>query len=170
MQHRFLQLIESSQTKSDVPDFRIGDTIIIHQRILDGQKERVQPFEGDVIARSGPGMREMVTVRRIVQGEGVERIFMIHSPRIARIEVKKAGMVRRAKLYYIRDRVGKATKIKGDAKRQVKLDTAAKAAAEEAAKAAAEAARAAREAAGTAGGESKRSQKRKAKAEAAKGK
>mgnify|MGYP002780231997 CR=1 FL=1 len=102
-----------------------------------------------------------------MQGEGVERIFLVHSPRIAKIEVKKAGMVRRAKLYYIRERVGKATKIKTDKKRQVALDAAAKQAADEAAKAAATAAQAAREAAGTAGGESKRSQKRKAKAEAA---
>jgi large subunit ribosomal protein L19 len=170
MQHRFLQLVESAHTKADVPDFRIGDTIVVHQRILDGQKERTQPFEGDVIARSGGGVKETITVRKIIQGEGVERIFPIHSPRIAKIDVKKAGMVRRAKLYYIRDRVGKATKIKGDVKRQALLDTAAKSAAAEAAKAAAEAAKVAREAAGTAGGESKRSQKRKAKAEAAKGK
>ena len=170
MQNRLLQLVETPHVKADVPDVRVGDTVIIHQRILDGQKERTQPFEGDVIARSGAGVKEMLTVRKLVQSEGVERIFPIHSPRIARIEVKKAGMVRRAKLYYIRDRVGKATKIKGDPKRQAQLDTAAKQAAEAAAKAAAEAAKAAREAAGTAGGESKRSQKRKAKAEAAKGK
>jgi large subunit ribosomal protein L19 len=170
MQNRILHLVESAHIKSDIPDIRVGDTIIVHQRILDGQKERIQPFEGDVIARSGSGTKEMLTVRRIVQSEGVERIFPIHSPRIARIEVKRAGRVRRAKLYYIRDRVGKATKIKGDVARQQQIDAAAKAAAEAAAKAAAEAAKAAREAAGTTGGESKRSQKRKAKAEAAKGK
>lgn len=168
MQHRFLHLIETNQSKSEIPDFQIGDTIVIHQKLLDGQKERVQTFEGDVIARGGTSTRETVTVRRLVQGEGVERIFVIHSPRIAKIEVKKAGKVRRAKLYYIRDRVGKAVKIRGDVKRQVKLDAAAKAAAEEAAKAAAAVAAAAREAAGAAGGESKRSQKRKAKAEATK--
>jgi large subunit ribosomal protein L19 len=166
MQSKFLQLVESAHLKADLPDIRVGDTVVVHQRLLDGQKERVQQFEGDVIARSGTGIKEMIVVRRLVQGEGVERIFPVHSPRIAKFEVKKAGMVRRAKLYYIRDRVGKATRIKNDKKRQLVLDTAAKAAAEEAAKAAADASRAAREAAGTAGGESKRSLKRKAKAEA----
>lgn len=168
MKHRFLHLVEQVHVKSDVPDFQVGDTLVIHQKLLDGAKERIQTFEGDVIARSGSGIRETMTLRKIIQGEGVERIFVVHSPRIARIEVKKAGKVRRAKLYYIRDRVGKAVKIKGDIKRQVKLDVAAKSAAEEAAKAAAATAAAAREAAGTVGGESKRSQKRKAKAEAQK--
>ncbi len=166
MQHRFLHLIESAILKSDIPHFQIGDTIIVHQKLLDGQKERIQTFEGDVIARGGTSVRETVTVRRLVQGEGVERIFVLNSPRIAKIEVKKAGMVRRAKLYYIRDRVGKAVKIRSDVKRQTQIDAAAKAAAEEAAKEAARVAAAAREAAGAAGGESKRSQKRKAKAEA----
>lgn len=168
MQHRFLHLVEAVHTRTDVPEFQVGDTIVVHQKLLDGQKERVQTFEGDVIARSGTGIRETATVRRLVQGEGVERIFVIQSPRIAKIEVKKAGMVRRAKLFYIRDRVGKAVKIRNDVKRQVKLDAAAKAAAEEAAKAAAAASAAAREAAGAAGGESKRAQKRKAKADATK--
>jgi large subunit ribosomal protein L19 len=163
MQNQFLQLVESVHVRADLPDIRVGDTIVVHQRLLDGQKERVQTFEGDVIARAGSGIRETVTVRRTVQGEGVERIFPIHSPRIAKVEVKKAGMVRRAKLYYIRDRVGKATRIKGDVKRQALLDAAAKSAAAEAAKAAAEAAKVAREAAGTNTGESKRAQKRAAK-------
>ena len=170
MQNRLLKLVATPHLRADLPDIRVGDTIIVHQKLLDGAKERVQTFEGDVIARSGQGVQETLTIRRLVQGEGVERILPIHSPRIARFEVKKAGMVRRAKLYYIRDRVGKATKIKGDPKRQALLDTAAKTAAAEAAKASADAARAAREAAGEAGGESKRSLKRKAKAEAAKGK
>jgi large subunit ribosomal protein L19 len=168
MQNRLLTLVESVHLKSDLPRIVVGDTVVVHQRILDGAKERIQTFEGDVIARSGRGIQETITVRRLVQSEGVERIFPIHSPRIAKIEVKKAGAVRRAKLYYIRDRVGKATKIKIDAKRQALLDEAAKAAAAEAAKAAAEAARAAAEAAGTTGGPSKRSQKRAAKKEAAK--
>lgn len=164
MQNKLLQAVEEQNKKADVPDFQVGDTLIIHQRLLDGQKERIQTFEGDVIARNGSGVKEMMTLRKIVQGEGVERIFLIHSPRIARIEVKKAGAVRRAKLYYIRDRVGKAVRIKPDTKRQAALDAAnAKAAAEAAAAKAA----AAKEQTSTTG-ESKRAAKRKAKAEAAK--
>ncbi len=163
MQNRLLQLVESGHVRADVPDFQVGDTVVVQQKLLDGQKERLQPFEGVVIARSGAGVRETVTVRRIVQGEGVERIFPVHSPRVARIEVKKAGRVRRAKLFYLRDRVGKATKIKEDAKRQQAVDAAAKMAVEEAAKAAAAANK---EASPT--GESKRAAKRKAKAEAQK--
>ena len=162
MQSKFLQAVEDKHQKSDVPDFRVGDTVIVHQKLLDGQKERIQTFEGDVIARNGMGVKEMITVRKIVQGEGVERIFLIHSPRIARIEVKKAGAVRRAKLYYIRDRVGKAVKIKLDVKRQETIDKAASAAATEAA---AVKAAAAREQTATTG-ESKRAAKRKLKAEA----
>jgi large subunit ribosomal protein L19 len=157
-----IQAVETSQRKSDVPDFRIGDRVEIHQRILDGQKERVQIFEGDVIARQNSSVSETVTVRRLVQGEGVERIFPIHSPRIAKIVIKKAGAVRRAKLYYLRDRVGKATKIKDDTKRQHKIDADLKSAAEAAAKAAQETA-----AKKTAEGEmSKSAQKKKAKREA----
>ena len=163
MQNKFLQAVEQVHVRQDVPAFQIGDKIVVHQKLLDGAKERVQTFEGDVIARSGHGICETCTVRRIVQGEGVERIFPVHSPRIARIEVVKAGMVRRAKLFYIRDRVGKATKIKSDVKRQASLDAAAKAAAVEVAKAAA----AANKEANTTG-ESKRAAKRKAKAEATK--
>ena len=156
--------IERQQLKESQPDFRPGDTLRVHVRIVEGEKERIQVFEGDVIARHNGGIRETVTVRRIVQGEGVERIFPVHSPRIARIEVKKAGMVRRAKLYYIRDRVGKAVKIRNDGQRQTAIDAAAKTAADAAAKAAVEAA--SKEASPT--GESKRAAKRKAKAEAAK--
>jgi large subunit ribosomal protein L19 len=164
MQSKFLQAVEDKQTKSDVPDFRVGDTVVVHQKLLDGQKERIQTFEGDVIARNGAGLKEMMVVRKIVQGEGVERIFLVHSPRIAKIEVKKAGSVRRAKLYYIRDRVGKAVRIKPDAKRQQALEAAnTKAAAEAAAVKAA----AAKEQTSTTG-ESKRAAKRKKKAEAAK--
>jgi large subunit ribosomal protein L19 len=164
MQHRFIQLIEDQNKKAEIPDFRIGDTVDVHQKLLDGQKERVQVFSGTVISRSGGGAKETMTVRRIVQGEGVERIFPIHSPRIARIEVKKAGSVRRAKLYYLRDRVGKATKIKDDPKRQVMIDKAVKAAAEAETKAAQEAAAKAK----SEGGTSKRAAKKAAKAEAAK--
>lgn len=92
--------------------FEIGDQVDVHQRILEGTKERVQVFSGTVIARRGGGIRETFTVRRIVQGEGVERIFPVHSPKIAKVEVKRTGAVRRAKLYYLRDRVGKATRLR----------------------------------------------------------
>ncbi len=160
MQNRLLEIIETSNKKSDVPDFRIGDTIDVHQKLLDGQKERTQVFSGTVIARSGTGVREMVTVRHLVQGEGVERIFPIHSPRIARIEIKKAGMVRRAKLYYLRKRVGKKTKIKNDVKRQGIIDKALKAAAEAGTRAAQDAAAKAK----AEGGTSKRSAKKALKA------
>ena len=102
-----IQLVERMMAKSDIPDFRVGDRVEIHQRILDGQKERVQVFEGDVIARHNGGIRETVTVRRLVQGEGVERIFPVHSPRIAKIEVETQGTARRAKLNYLRNRKGK---------------------------------------------------------------
>jgi large subunit ribosomal protein L19 len=163
MQNALIAAVEAKHAKTDVPHFQIGDTIIVHQKLLDGPKERVQTFEGDVLARSGAGARETVTVRRLVQSEGVERIFPIHSPRIAKIEVKRAGKVRRAKLNYIRDRVGKATKIKPDPERQAVLDAAVKVAAVETAKAAA----AANKEANTSG-ESKRAAKRKAKAEATK--
>ena len=148
--------------KSDVPDFQVGDRIEVHQKILDGAKERIQIFEGDVIARQHGGARETFTVRRLVQGEGVERIFPIHSPRIAKIVVKKAGMVRRAKLYYLRDRVGKATKIRDDVKRQTQIDANLKTAAEIASKAAQEAAAAAT----AAGGESKSAKKKRERKEA----
>lgn len=157
-----IDLVERAVLKADVPDFRVGDRVEVHQRILDGQKERIQIFEGDVIARQNGGVRETLTVRRLVQSEGVERIFPIHSPRIAKIVIKKAGMVRRAKLYYLRDRVGKATKIKDDVKRQLKIDADLKSAAEAAARAAQEAA-----AKATAeGGESKSAKKKRERKEA----
>jgi len=98
-------------TKTEIPVFHVGDTLDVHVRIKEGDKERVQIFAGVCIARKGGGLRETFTVRRIVEGEGVERIFPLHSPNVAKIEVKRAGKVRRAKLYYLRDRVGKATRI-----------------------------------------------------------
>ncbi len=112
MDSRLLDLVEKDSVKSDVPFFEIGDTVDVHCRILEGDKERIQIFNGIVIARNGTGSREMFTVRRIVQGEGVERKFPLNSPRIAKIEVKRSGVVRRAKLYYLRDRVGKAVRLK----------------------------------------------------------
>jgi large subunit ribosomal protein L19 len=112
MKNRLIALVEGAAAKKDVPQFEIGDTVDVHVRILEGQKERVQVFNGVVIGRRGEGMREMFTVRRVVQGEGVERVFPLHSPKIAKIEVKRTGRVRRAKLYYLRKRVGKATRLR----------------------------------------------------------
>jgi large subunit ribosomal protein L19 len=126
MQNRLMGLVEAVGVKKDVAPFEIGDTVDVHQRILEGQKERIQVFSGVVISRRGSGMREMFTVRRIVQGEGVERQFPLNSPRIAKIEVKRTGVVRRAKLYYLRDRVGKATRLR-ERKPKVGANVAAKA-------------------------------------------
>jgi large subunit ribosomal protein L19 len=107
-----LNAVEQTCMKTEVPFFEIGDTVDVHTKILEGNKERIQVFTGTVIARSGGGSREMFTVRRIVAGEGVERKFPLHSPRIEKIEVKRSGVVRRAKLYFLRQRVGKAVRLK----------------------------------------------------------
>jgi large subunit ribosomal protein L19 len=107
-----MSLVEQPSIKPEVPKFEIGDQVEVHQLILEGQKTRTQIFSGTVIARRGSGTNEMFTVRRIVQGEGVERIFPLHSPKIAKVEVKRTGRVRRAKLYYLRGRVGKATRLR----------------------------------------------------------
>ena len=112
MSQQIIDLVEKESLQQEPPEFEIGDTVDVHTRILEGDKERVQIFNGVVIARSGSGVREMFTVRRIIAGEGVERKFPIHSPRIAKVEVKRSGVVRRAKLYYLRDRTGKATRLK----------------------------------------------------------
>ena len=112
MSQKILSHVEASSLKPEVAKFAIGDTVDVHTRILEGEKERVQIFNGVVIARSGSGSREMFTVRRIVAGEGVERKFPLHSPKIAKIEVKRSGVSRRAKLYYLRDRVGKAVRLR----------------------------------------------------------
>jgi large subunit ribosomal protein L19 len=112
MKNKIISLVEDNHRKKEVPVFTIGDNVEVHQRILEGEKERIQVFAGVVISMRGDGMREMFSVRRIVQGEGVERTFPIHSPKIAKVEVKRAGIVRRAKLYYLRDRVGKATRLR----------------------------------------------------------
>ena len=112
MSQELMGLVEKATMKEEVPFFEIGDTVDVHCRILEGEKERIQIFNGVVIARSGSGSREMFVVRRIVGGEGVERKFPLHSPRIAKIEVKRSAVVRRAKLYYLRDRIGKAVRLK----------------------------------------------------------
>lgn len=107
-----IDLVEKTSLKEEPPQFEVGDTVDVHNKILEGNKERIQVFSGVVIAKSGKGSREMFTVRRIVAGEGVERKFPVHSPRIAKIEVKRSSVVRRAKLYFLRDRVGKAVRLK----------------------------------------------------------
>ncbi len=107
-----LNAVEKGSLKESVPEFDVGDTVEVHTKILEGEKERTQIFAGVVIARSGSGSREMFTVRRIVAGEGVERKFPVHSPRIGEIEVKRSSKVRRAKLYFLRERVGKAVRLK----------------------------------------------------------
>lgn len=112
MMNPLMKAVETATMKTGLPKFEIGDTVGVHLRILEGTKERVQIFEGTVIAMRGDGVREMFTVRRVVQGEGVERTFPVHSPKIAKIEVKRSGVSRRAKLYYLRDRVGKATRLR----------------------------------------------------------
>ncbi len=112
MDTKLLDIVESASLKTEKPAFEVGDTVDVHTRILEGQKERIQIFTGVVIAMAGSGTRETFTVRRIVAGEGVERKFPLHSPRIAKVEVKRSSVVRRAKLYFLRDRVGKATRLK----------------------------------------------------------
>lgn len=107
-----IDTIEKEQLKSDVPAFSVGDTVKVHIKVVEGKKERIQGFEGVVIARKNAGPRETFTVRRTSFGVGVEKIFPIHSPRIDKIEVLKKGKVRRAKLYYLRNLTGKATRIK----------------------------------------------------------
>ncbi|KPJ63047.1 50S ribosomal protein L19 [candidate division KD3-62 bacterium DG_56] len=106
--------IEREQLKSDVPDFGPGDTVRVHVRVIEGNRERIQVYEGIVLRRSGGGLRERFTVRRVTRGVGVERTFLAHSPRIDNIEVRRRARVRRARLYYLRRRVGKATRIKED--------------------------------------------------------
>ena len=107
-----LDQVEAAYLRDDVPDFGPGDTVRVHVRVIEGGRERVQLFEGVVIGRSGGGIRETFTVRKLSFGVGVERIFPVHAPIIQKLEVTRRGDVRRAKLYYLRDRVGKAARIK----------------------------------------------------------
>ena len=106
------EIVEQAQLRDDVPDFAPGDNVKVHVKVIEGSRERVQVFQGVVIARKGEGLRETFTVRKVSFGVGVERIFPIHSPIVEKIERVSRGDVRRAKLYYLRDRVGKAAKIK----------------------------------------------------------
>ena len=103
---------ENEQLKKELPEIYVGDTVKVGVKITEGNKERVQPYEGVVIAKRHGGLNQTITVRRIFQGIGVERVFMLHSPQVASLKVERRGKVRRAKLFYLRDRVGKATRVK----------------------------------------------------------
>jgi large subunit ribosomal protein L19 len=107
-----IDLIEKEQLKAEVPDFRPGDTVKVYSKVVEGGKERTQMFEGVVTVRRGGAIGETVTVRRISHGVGVEKSFLLHSPRVEKIEVSKRGIVRRSRLYYLSDKVGKAARIK----------------------------------------------------------
>ncbi|MFU8886730.1 MAG: 50S ribosomal protein L19 [Cyanobacteriota bacterium] len=107
-----IEAFEAEQLKADLPEIYVGDTVKVGVRIREGSKERVQPYEGVVIAKRHGGLNSTITVRRIFQGVGVERVFMLHSPQVASVNVERRGKVRRAKLFYLRDRVGKATRVK----------------------------------------------------------
>jgi large subunit ribosomal protein L19 len=111
MMNKLIEVVEHASLKQDVPHFRVGDSVDVATRIIEGEKERTQVFSGTVIMRKGHGINETFTVRRIVNNEGVERIFPLHSPFVASIAVRRSGETRRAKLFYLRQRVGKATRL-----------------------------------------------------------
>ena len=113
MRDQIIDKIESKQIKTDLPDFRVGDTLRIHTKIVEGNKERIQIFEGTCIARKGKGISETITIHRIAYGTGMVRVFLLHSPRVVKTEIKKEGDVRRAKLYNLRGTQGKAARVKG---------------------------------------------------------
>lgn len=112
MRQPLMELVEKPYLKATRPEFHIGDTLDVHCRIVEGEKERIQVFNGVAIARRGAGINETLTVRRTVGSQGVERIFLLHSPNVVSIKIKRRGKVRRSKLYYLRDRVGKARKVR----------------------------------------------------------
>ena len=112
MNMELVKKVTENQIKTDVPEFKSGDTVKVHVRIVEGNKERTQAFEGTIIKDRGEGLNKTITVRKVFQGVGVERVFLVHSPRIEKIQVLRRGDVRRAKLYYLRERSGKATRIK----------------------------------------------------------
>ena len=112
MNQTIIKELEKEQLKTDIPAFKVGDTIRVHNKIVEGTRERIQIFEGYVIKRQNGGIRETITVRRLSSGVGVEKTWPLHSPRVDKIEVVRRGIVRRAKLFYLRDRVGKKAKIK----------------------------------------------------------
>ena len=108
-----IDTLEQTQLKADVPEFHVGDTVSVHVKIVEGNKERTQVFTGTVIARKGTGLSETFSLHRVAYGEGMERVFMLHSPRVVKIEVQKEGDVRRSKLYYLRGTAGKKARVKG---------------------------------------------------------
>jgi len=110
--YNLIKEFENEQLKKELPEIYVGDTVKVGVKITEGNKERVQPYEGVVIAKRHGGINQTITVRRIFQGIGVERVFMLHSPQVASLKVERRGKVRRAKLFYLRDRVGKATRVK----------------------------------------------------------
>lgn len=110
--NQIINAFANEQLKTEIPQFRIGDTVVVHNRIKEGQRERIQLFEGTVIAKKNGGISETFTVRRVAYGCGVEKTFPLHSPNVAKVELVRHGKVRRAKLYYLRDRVGKSAKLK----------------------------------------------------------
>jgi large subunit ribosomal protein L19 len=112
MMHHLIQEITKEQLRTDLPDFRPGDTVRVHVKVIEGNRERIQVFEGVVIKRRGAGISETFTVRKVSYGVGVERTFPVHTPKIAKLEVVRRGKVRRAKLYYLRQLRGKAARIK----------------------------------------------------------
>ena len=107
-----IKLLDQQNVKAEVPEIRVGDTVRVHIKVTEGTKERIQVFEGTVIAKTHGGVNETFTVRRISYGVGVEKVFPVHSPNVVKVETVRKGKVRRAKLYYLRDRVGKAAKVK----------------------------------------------------------
>lgn len=131
MSQELLNKAAQTSLKTDVPQFRVGDTVNVSVKIVEGEKERIQIFSGTVLGRSGGGVAETFRVRRIVAGQGVERVFPLHSPRVVSVEVVRSGQTRRAKLYFLRDRVGKSTRLK-DIKVITKAQKALKAQAAEA--------------------------------------
>ncbi len=107
-----IEKLEKEQLKTDLPEFQVGDTLSIHAKIIEDERERIQVFTGICIARKGTGVKETITVRRVAAGMGVEKVFLLHSPRVARIEVVRRGRVRRAKLYYLREKKGKKARVR----------------------------------------------------------
>lgn len=126
-QQQILENIVASQLKTDLPRMDIGDNVSVHVRIVEGDKERIQQFQGVLIARKGRGINEMLIVRRIVDNEGVERIFPLHSPRIAKFEVLRRGDARRAKLFFLRERTGKSRRLRDRRRGMQHVDAAASA-------------------------------------------
>lgn len=111
-QNKVIQELEGQMLKKDLPAFRVGDTITVHTKVVEGEKERIQMFTGTVIARRGSGLSETIALYRVSYGAGMERVFLIHSPRVAKVEVVKSGKVRKSKLYHLRGASGKAAKVK----------------------------------------------------------